>query len=259
MTKLINNHSKFHFFIVLLTVFLFVRCAASKQQYVSEVKGKQLAIDKTITGDQELENYIKPYRNHINQDLDNVLSYAPETMDKFQGKWQSTMSNFLADITLEKADELLRKTNNIQVDICLMNFGGIRASISRGEITARTAYQIMPFENSLVVAELKAEKIIELVNYFIAEAKAHPIAGIEIELSEDQKSYKSIKIGGQDFDPKKTYTVATSDYLITGGDRMDFFLNSITTYDLNYKLRNLIIDYFKEHQIITAVIDNRIH
>lgn len=258
MTKLINNHSKFHFFIVLLTVFLFVGCATPKQ-YVSEIKGKQISIDQTIKSNQELENYIKPYRDHINQDLDNVLSYAPEAMDKFQGKWQSTISNFLADITLEKADKLFRKTNNTQVDICLMNFGGIRSSIGQGNITARTAYQIMPFENSLVVAELKAEKIIELVNYFISEGKAHPIAGIEIELSKDQKSYKSIKIGGQDFDPKKTYTVATSDYLITGGDRMNFFLNPITTYDLNYKLRNLIIDYFKEHQIITSVIDNRIH
>lgn len=258
MTKLINNPSKFRFFIVLLTVCLFVGCAVPKQ-YVSEIKGKQLPIDQNIATNQELENYIKPYRNHINQDLDNVLSYAPEAMDKSQGKWQSTISNFLADITLEKADQLLKKTNHIQVDICLMNFGGIRAPIDQGNVTARTAYQIMPFENSLVVVELTADKIIELVNYFVSEGKAHPIAGLKIELSKDQKSYKSIKIGGQDFDPKKTYTVATSDYLITGGDRMNFFLNPITTYDLNYKLRNLIIDYFKEHQIITSVIDNRIH
>jgi len=258
MTKLINNHSKFRYFIVLLTVFLFVGCATPKQ-YVSEIKGKQIPIDQTITDKQDLEYYIKPYRNHINQDLDNVLSYAPEAMDKFQGKWQSTISNFLGDITLQKADELLRKTNAIHVDICLMNFGGIRAPINQGDVTARTAYQIMPFENSLVVAELKGEKIIEMVNYFISEAKAHPIAGIEIELTKDQKSYKNIKIGGQAFDPKKTYTVATSDYLLTGGDRMNFFLDPVKTYDLNYKLRNLIIDYFKEHKIINAVIDNRIH
>ncbi|HUH52397.1 MAG TPA: 5'-nucleotidase C-terminal domain-containing protein [Flavobacterium sp.] len=258
MTKLINNHSKFRFFIVLLTVFLFVGCASPKQ-YVSEIKGKQILIDQTISTNQDLENHIKPYRDHINQDLDSVLSYAPEAMDKFQGKWQSTISNFLGDLTLAKADQLLRETDSIKVDICLMNFGGIRAPINQGDVTARTAYQIMPFENSLVVAELKAEKIIELVNYFISEGKAHPIAGIEIELSEDQKTYKSIKIGGQHFDPKKTYTVATSDYLLTGGDRMNFFLNPINTYDLNYKLRNLIIDYFKDHKIINAVIDNRIH
>lgn len=258
MTKLINNSSKFRFFIVLLTLFLFVGCTTPKQ-YVSSVKGRQILVDQRIRTDETLEYNIKPYRNHINKDLDNVLSYAPENMDKFQGKWQTTLSNFLADITLEKANKLFQKTNKRQVDICLMNFGGIRASIAKGDVTARTAYQIMPFENTLVIAELDASKIIELVNYFIAEAKAHPIAGIEIELTKDQKSYKSIKIAGQNIDPKKTYTVATSDYLITGGDRMDFFLNSVATFDLNYKLRNLIIDYFKEHQVITAVLDNRIH
>ncbi len=257
MTKLINNHSKFLFFIVLLTFSFFVSCTPHKQT-VTKIKGKQIPINESIQSDTEYEKIIAPYRTHINQDLDNVLSYAPEDMDKSKGKWQTTIGNFLADITLEKANLLFEKTHHRKVDICLLNHGGIRAPIAKGNVTARTAYQVMPFENSLVIAELKGEQIQEMVEYFIQGKKAHPISGVQMELSEDEKSYKNIKIQGQPLETNKTYTVATSDYLITGGDNMLFFEKALALYDMNYKLRNLIIDYFKENDTLPIVLDDRI-
>lgn len=246
------KYFKFRFFIVSLTLFVFVGCTTSHK--VFKIKGKQIPITSTIHSSADYENFIAPYRNHINQDLDNVLSYAPENMDKSKGKWQTTIGNFMADITLEKANFLFKKP----VDICLLNHGGIRAPIPKGNVTARTTYQIMPFENSLVIAELKGQQILEMVNYFIQGKKAHPISGIQIELSNDEQSYKSIKIQGKDLDLEKSYFVATSDYLLTGGDNMIFFEKALNTYDMNYKLRNLIIDYFKENDTIPIVLDNRI-
>jgi len=257
MTKLINNHSKFRFFIVILTLFIFVGCTTPKQ-HLTKINGKIIPIDHTIQPLSEYDSFVEPYRNHINQDLDNVLSYAPENMDKSKGKWQTTIGNFLADITLQKANSLFEKSNGKQVSICLLNHGGIRAPIAKGDVTARTAYQVMPFENSLIIAELKAEQIIELVEYFVQEKRAHPIAGIQIELSENQKSYNNIMIQGQPLDETKTYFVATSDYLMTGGDNMFFFEKAIGSYDMNYKLRNLIIDYFNENDTLPIVLDDRI-
>ena len=116
----------------------------------------------------------------------------------------------------------------------------------------------MPFENSLIVAELKAEQIVEMVDYFVQAKRAHPIAGIQIELSNDQKSYKNILIQGELLNSEKTYFVATSDYLMTGGDNMIFFEKAVSSYDMNYKLRNLIIDYFKENDTIPVLLDNRV-
>ena len=257
MTKLINNHSKFCFFIVILTLSIFTNCTTQKP-YITTVKGKIIPIDQTIKTSSEYDNYIAPYRNHINKDLDSVLSYASEYMDKTIGKWQTTIGNFLADITLEKANSLFNKSTGKNVDICLLNHGGIRAPIPQGDVTARTAYQIMPFENSLIVAELKAEQIVNMVEYFIQSQKAHPIAGIQIELSNDKKSYANIFIQGDLLDSEKTYFVATSDYLMTGGDNMIFFEKAVRSYDMNYKLRNLIIDYFKENDTLPIVLDNRI-
>lgn len=257
MTKLINNHSKFLIFIVLLTLLIGTSCA-TPTHIVYQIKGKQIAIDTSFIRTESIESFIAPYRNHINRDLDSLLSYAPQNMDKSHGKWQTTIGNFLADITLNKANQLFYQKYNKNIDICLLNHGGIRAPIAQGEVTARTAFQVMPFENSLIVAELKAEQILEMVNYFVHAKRAHPIAGIQIKLSSDETHFQSILIKGKPLDLNKTYLVATSDYLITGGDNMTFFAKAVQTFDMNYKLRNLIIDYFKENDTLPIVLDDRI-
>ena len=40
-------------------------------------------------------------------------------------------------------------------DIVLLNNGGIRSIISKGPISEKTAFELMPFENSIVVVKLK--------------------------------------------------------------------------------------------------------
>lgn len=257
MTKLRKSVSYLKFFILTLTFLSFLSCS-TEQYKVTKIKGKQIPVDEQITSSQEIEDTITPYRNYINKDLDNVLAYCPETLDKNQGKWTSTIGNLLADITLQKADMLFQKRYQQKVDICLLNHGGIRATLPQGNVTTRNAYEIMPFENNLVVAELKTEQIVEMVNYFIGGKKAHPISGIEIVLNSDEKSYNSILIQGQPLEMNRTYLVATSDYLLTGGDSMTFFAKALNTYDMEYKLRNLIIDYFKETDTIPVIRDKRV-
>ncbi|MFA7445255.1 MAG: 5'-nucleotidase [Flavobacteriaceae bacterium] len=257
MAKLRNSASCLKFFILTLTLSMLWSCS-SEQNRLSKIKGKQIPIDEKIASSPALEKVIEPYRTHINKDLDSVLAYCPETLDKNHGKWSTAIGNLLADVTLQKADQLFQKRHQQQVAICLLNHGGIRATLPKGNVTTRTAFEIMPFENNLVIAALKGEQIEEMVDYFIKGKKAHPVSGIEIVLTPDEKSYESIAIQGKLLDKKQTYFVATSDYLITGGDNMTFFAKATSTYDMDYKLRNLIIDYFKETDTIPVIKDNRV-
>jgi 2',3'-cyclic-nucleotide 2'-phosphodiesterase (5'-nucleotidase family) len=48
-----------------------------------------------------------------------------------------------------------------KIDICLLNQGGIRSTLPKGNVTSRTAFKIMPFENSLVVVA-KENKLMKL-------------------------------------------------------------------------------------------------
>jgi len=68
---------------------------------------------------------------------------------------------------------------------------------------------------------------------------------------------KSVSIGGQPLDPNRTYFVATNDYLYAGGDNMDFFKSNDSLYDLDYKVRNVLLDYFKKKDTLNPMIDDR--
>lgn len=72
------------------------------------------------------------------------------------------------------------------------------------------------------------------------------------------KKATQILIQGKPLDNKKIYYVVTSDYLVNGGDNMTFFKKGVEKYDLDYKLRNVMIDYFKANKEIKANTDIRI-
>jgi 5'-nucleotidase len=137
-----------------------------------------------------------------------------------------------------------------------LNHGRIRAPIPAGPITTRTAFNVMPFENSIVVAELTSENVKALVTYLAEAKRAHPISGLTIKLNDDF-SVKEALINGKPIEDGKTYHVVTSDYLQNGGDRMNFLKDPITLEVLNYKIRNAMIDYFKTVDTIPARLDGR--
>ena len=77
----------------------------------------------------------------------------------------------MADVTLQRGNIVFKSREKKAIDLCILNQGGIRSILPKGNVTSRTAYEIMPFENSLVVIALKGEQIFELVDYFIATKK----------------------------------------------------------------------------------------
>lgn len=255
MVNLTNYNIVLKQFVLLLTFIVTISCA-EKKYAVEKIVGKQININEKIQESTEIEKIIKPYREKIDADLNTVLSFAPETIDK-NGKWQTPMGNFLSDITLEKSNVIFEKRENKKIDFCLLNNGGIRSIIPKGNVTARTAYEVMPFENSTVVLEISGKVIIEIADYIVSEKKPHPLSGMTFAISPEGKP-SNIRIDNQKLDETKTYYVVTSDYLANGGDNMIFFKKSSQKIDLDYKLRNIIIDYFKSHKEIIANTNQRI-
>ncbi len=243
-------------FVLFLTFTTLISCK-STGIFNDRVEGKKIAVTSGYADNPEIENFVAPYREHLNKDLDSILAYAPQTLDKSQGKWQTNIGNLLADVTFEKADKIFYMREKKHLDICLLNHGGIRSIVPQGNVTTRTAYEIMPFENALIIAALKGDAIKELAQYMIAGKKPHPLSGIEITIDNNGK-VKQILVQQKPLDLKATYYVATSDYLFNGGDSMFFFQKAAATYDMDYKLRNLLIDYFKEVDTIPVITSQRI-
>lgn len=239
---------------LLLVLFIVTSCRTEKQ--VRKITAKTINIDSTIVPASNIDSIIAPYKRKLSLAMGEVLSYTPKDLIKKDGTMQSSLGNLMADMCYSMANPNFKNKYQKEIDFVLLNYGGIRATLPKGNITTENAFKLMPFENELVVVELAGNKVEELVAYIIANKTAHPVCK-NVELKIYRNKY-DLKIKGKKFDTLKTYKVLTNDYLLGGGDRMNFFKKPLHSYPLDYKMRDAIIDYFKNTDTINASIDHRI-
>ncbi len=242
-------------FVIIITIVLFASCKQGNQKLV-KITGEQIAISDSITGTKEIVDFVAPYQKRIDQVLDSTLAYAPNSITKTDGALNTTAGNMMADAVLQLVAPVFKSRTQNNLDFVLLNHGGIRSIISAGKVTSRTAYEIMPFENTVVVVGLKGKAIRDMVQYLIASKKPHPIAGIQIIIDKND-SLSAVNIQGKPFDENKVYYVATSNYLVNGGDNMNFFNDKISITETDYLIRNIMIDYFAKKDTIAPIIDDR--
>ena len=229
---------KFRNYTIYIVGLLLVACSPNYtlQSYNDEVIGIQAGVDSTILA------IITPYQVKIEDQMNEVLTYTKNDLEK--GKPQSTIGNFVTDLCLNYAD----------AHICVMNNGGLRTTISKGEITRGKLYELMPFENELVVLELNKDDYIGLLNY-IGSRGGEPFSGITIAINKDGKILSNS--WPVNFEKGEKVRVLTSDYLANGGDEMSFF-HEKEQQKVGLKLRDAIIDYCSKTDTIDVQLDNRI-
>lgn len=246
---------KTSFFLFIAFSVCFSACRNQKA-HLSTIEGKQLRITDSIPKDDSIAAFIAPFKEHIAREMDSVLAYAPNDLDKTNGDLNTAIGNMMADAVMELSNPVFEKRTGRSIDMVLLNHGGIRSPVNQGKVTTRTAYQLMPFENEVVVAALKGEQIKEIINYLIKGQTAHPISGMELVIDENNKVVRAA-IQGEPVEDEKIYYVATNDYLYQGGDNMIFFSKAQDVMGLDYKIRNLLIDYFKRKDTIAPQVDQR--
>jgi len=240
---------------VLFFFFLVFQSCTEKTYTPVRVSSETTIIDQNIPDSPDLSTLIAPFKNHIDQEMDSVLAYAPHTLTKKDTPYNTAIGNMMADAVFELANPVFQKRTQYPFHAVLLNHGGIRASLNEGNVTTRTAYTIMPFENEIVVVELSGKQVKDMFKY-LEKGVAHPISGMTIELDQ-QGELKDARIQGWEIEDNETYFIATTDYLQNGGDRMNFFAKPISILHLDYKMRNVLIDYFKKNDTIAPVADQR--
>ena len=247
--KILSNY--IWFFCLLLAI-----SCKNEPLATSVVKTERIPVNSSVKAKNSITEYIEPYKQQLNLTLDSTLAYNPELLSKNDGDLNTALGNLMADAVMEQANPIFKSREGKNIDFVLLNHGGIRAEIPKGNITSRTAYQLMPFENEIVIVELSAKKLKEMLAYLEDAKTAHPIGGIKIKADKNYRITEA-EINGEPINEERTYFVATSDYLQQGGDNMKFFANPLNLYSTNYKIRNALIDYFKKVDTIKTEIDNR--
>jgi len=215
-----------------------------------------IKIDSTSISyeDSVIKAIIKPYKLSLDSEMNEIIGYSERYMDK--GNPEGLLNNFVSDVILYEAQKRIKESNiDIKADISLLNNGGLRSSIPSGAITKRHIYELMPFDNEIVVIELSGEKTKELFD-FVAMSKGLPMSGAKMAMKDNYAD--SILIDKKPFDLSKSYYVVTSDYLANGGDKMSFFTNPIKKVTINYLVRDAIINYIREQNKKAKVIDSKL-
>lgn len=231
-------------------VALFLLFACNKPAQVRSVETESIAIDATLDNIED-SDYIAVLAEKtalLDKELDVVIGYAPE--DMCVRRPESNMVNWTADALLNKAKQYF----DGRVDMSLVNIGGVRCDWKKGNITRRHIFELMPFNNELVVLTLRGEDLLELCQV-MAEVGGEGVSGLRMQA--EDKQLIAATIDGDNIVPEAYYTVATSDYLAGGKDKLTPLCQAVERWDSNRLIRDLYMEYATEQGQIVASVDGR--
>jgi 5'-nucleotidase / UDP-sugar diphosphatase len=217
--------------------------------------------------------------NKYKKDIDAIMDYRiGETLVDLDGKnvrlRETNLGNFVADVVREKAG----------ADGTIINAGGIRASINKGQVTVKDIYLVLPFDNYVVAVKLTGKQIMEALEHGVSavedeEGRFPQVSGIVFTYSKNAKKGSRVKeaaIGGKPLDPNGVYIIATNDFMAVGGDGYKAFGEAVKSSkdyhvaggamkgenlvysDAGKWVRDIVTDYIKAKKEISPAVEGRI-
>lgn len=230
--------------VYLLLILILTGCGVKK---ISHYSTQTYPVTDTSFVTHDLDSMINPYKSEMDKKMNLVIGTSTEDLIKYTP--ESPLGNFVADVIfdsgfkygLQKDELAMHKSNTM----CLLNFGGLRAPLNKGDITIGNIYELMPFDNEIVVVSISPSQVKEMLVYLFAK-HGQPVANVTALLSSDKQK---IDIGGRTYNFEKDIYVITSDYLAKGGDKMSFFKSS-KMIQTGVLMRDALLDYVKVKKTI---------
>ena len=197
-----------------------------------------LQIDSTIIDNPDYVRLYEPYKKQLEIEMDRVVGHAAIDLTKSGEDPETRLGNFFADALLAEARKRIP-----DADFSFGTKGGLRTELPRGPITIGRLFELMPFENEIVVLEISGKDVQALAR-FIAADGGQPVSGIRMEI--DQGNATDIRIDGNPIDTSRNYKLVTYDYLANGGDHVRGLGRPLNRIDLGIKVREALIDYISE-------------
>jgi 2',3'-cyclic-nucleotide 2'-phosphodiesterase (5'-nucleotidase family) len=222
---------------LLLTFALFTLISCAPSLYKTS-QADNLSITEQIEIDPAFDNFIQPYKVSLESKMNTVIGQTDYPILK-SGKGETPIGNLLADLQKEFAEEVL----GYPIDISIMNNGGIRNTLPKGDITLGNMFEISPFENYLFILEIQGIDVVDLAAYAVKNRNLG-INGMEIESLDGE--IITLLVNGQEIDDSKTYLLALNDYIANGGDGMEFVKKLPRKVESDYLIRDILIQQIRK-------------
>lgn len=176
-----------------------------------------------------------------------IVSYSNAVYTK--EKPESGLSNLMADALREFAEQYTGE----KIDVGITNFGGIRNDLPQGAVRVYDIYSIAPFNNNITILHMKGSALRKVFSDMAKRGSVQAVSGITLKIHD--KSLKECLVAGKPIDENRLYKIATIDFLVTGGDGMDFGDGIEFRGDTGMYLRDALIEILKQKLAAGEVLD----
>lgn len=262
--QIFNNIKRIHFCprqTMVTLLFIAVLLSGCHSMSVTKVEFTNIRLDSTlsIAPDPKIESVILPYRSKLMADMGEVLCISKDPL--FGGRPESPLTNFCADLILQESDSIcLKRYPDIHISVSMVNRGGLRVSIPKGEVKVENMFELMPFENEVVFLKLSGIDLRSFIDH-MASRGGEGVSGMRFGIKADKGINPEIQ--GQPLDDSKSYWLVTSDYIANGGDGSEILIGVKERIATGVKFRDMFIDHLRKMGgkglTIEAKTDGRIY
>ncbi|PRY84174.1 bifunctional metallophosphatase/5'-nucleotidase [Alkalibacterium olivapovliticus] len=221
------------------------------------VEGRLQAVEELSSDqvDPDVQSIVDGYNEDAEELLDEVLGVTTTGLTR-DPRWERdvALGNMITDA--------LRNFSG--TDIAITNNGGIRAGIEPGNITARDIFTVDPFGNSITILEMTGNELKEVIDYSFS--RSLDSYGPQIDLQTSGLNYiiytdedgfyvdSELFLNGEPMNMEETYSIATNNFIVSGGDGYDFSQGTITVED-NGVVTQALIQFVQETTTNSGAVD----
>lgn len=249
-----NSLSCLMHFTLRIVIIVGFNCLISCKPFYIAVRQQPelISVSAATTHKNPINEFLQPYRDSLNKLMDVPIAQASGVLIKERPA--GSLGNFFSDAILNIARQ---KDSNVMLVIA--NYGGLRVNRwSEGPILVRNVYELMPFDNALVVLDLPGSVLLQWMEH-MAKMGGWPVGGACISADTVQHRYylktsQSARL--ETINEKQHYRIATSDYIANGGDRCEFLIGQ-KQVNHGILLRDALFQYLQATKQIVPSNENR--
>jgi 2',3'-cyclic-nucleotide 2'-phosphodiesterase (5'-nucleotidase family) len=204
-----------------------------------------------------IDSIALPYRNQMQAEMAEVIGYSDSTLISYAP--ESPLGNFVADVIFETGFEYANSNqicDNPHAAFSILNFGGLRKPLGKGEIARSDIYELMPFDNTIVIVKIDTSKMNIILDY-MKTMNGQPVSNVSFVFGDDLRTYL---VGENTTEKVDAYYIITSDYLSGGGDKMDFFKEPLQIWNTGILIRDALNNYIQKNKTIPFTpVQNRMY
>lgn len=185
--------------------------------YIDKVNANGITVpelaNEYITPNPELKSFLAPYQAKGAKQIEGKIGFVNAKLEGDRNKVRYQQTN-LARVIIQA------QMNSVNADFGLISGGGVRDSISAGEVSYKDILKVHPFKNRITYMDWQGQDLwdyLDIVTRFPPDSGAY-LQYHQLSFERNNDSLINVMINGKELNKTKTYRMSLNSYNASGGD-----------------------------------------